>query len=355
MFAGIFSGYRHFEEIRVLPRWSTWLLRWRGRQPPLVRWVEAIALFGIALVIRFLLGDVPGGGLYLTFYPALLIATIFLGWQEASFVLVMSCAAGLYFFVPRSMTVFIAGAGVVGASNIAIIIALKALAQQLDEANQRQRLLFQELQHRVANTLQSSVATLERIKRTIALNPADSANLLDQAIERMFLSAQIHRRLHDPTLFDSGLEPILREVVGMVIDREGVIVDWKIEKIDFSLDQMSVLAMLVMEIANNSAKHVFQRDLGSHFAVELLALPGRRVMLKVSDDGPGIEDSEEHEGLGTHILKGLAVQIGGTLAIARDHGTIVRVDFPTVSGRKGTDSSLPGPRDVGYGLSDRRA
>jgi two-component sensor histidine kinase len=249
------------------------------------------------------------------------------------------------------MTVFIIGAGVVGASNIAIIIALKALAQQLDEANQRQRLLFQELQHRVANTLQSSVATLERIKRTITLNPADSANLLNQAIERMFVSAEIHRRLHDPTLFDSGLEPILREVVGMVIDRERVIVNWKIEKIDLSLDQMSVLAMLVMEIANNAAKHVFQRDLGSHFDVELLALPGRRVMLKVSDDGPGVEDSEENQGLGTQILEGLAVQIGGTLAIAHDHGTTVRVDFPIVSGRKGTDSRLPGPRDVGYVLS----
>ena len=60
----------------MLPRWSTWLLRWRGRQPPLVRWMEAIALFGIALAIRFSLGDVPGGGLYLTFYPALLIATM---------------------------------------------------------------------------------------------------------------------------------------------------------------------------------------------------------------------------------------------------------------------------------------
>jgi two-component sensor histidine kinase len=247
--------------------------------------------------------------------------------------------------------VFIAGAGVVGASNIAIIIALKALAQQLDEANQRQRLLFQELQHRVANTLQSSVATLERIKRTITSNPAESANLLNQAIERMFMSAEIHRRLHDPRLFDTGLEPILREVVGMVIDRERVIVNWKIEKINLSLDQMSVLAMLVMEIANNSAKHVFQRDLGSHFEVELLALPGRRVMLKVSDDGPGVEDSEENQGLGTQVLKGLAVQIGGTLAIAHDHGTTVRVDFPIVSGRKGTDSRLPGPRDVGYGLS----
>jgi two-component sensor histidine kinase len=314
----------------VLPRWSTWLLRWRGRQPPLVRWVEAIALFGIALAIRFALGDVPGGGLFLTFYPALLIATIFLGWQEAAFILVLSLAAGWYFFLPRDMTVFIAGAGVVGATNIAIIIALKALTQQLAEANERQRLLFQELQHRVANTLQSTVATLERIRRTITLNATDSA-LLDQAIERMFVSAEIHRSLHDPTLFDSGLEPILREVVGMVIDRERVIVNWKIEKIDLSLDQMSVLAMLVMEIANNAAKHVFQRDLGSHFDVELLALSGRRVMLKVSDDGPGVEDSEENQGLGTQILKGLADQISGSLTIAHDHGTTVRVGFPAFS------------------------
>jgi Histidine kinase len=146
---------------------------------------------------------VPGGGLYLTFYPALLIATIFLGWQEAAFVLVLSLAAGWYFFLPQDMTVFLAGAGIVGTSNIAIIIALKALAQQLAKANERQRLLFQELQHRVANTLQSTVATLERIKRTS--NAAEAANLLNQAVERMFVSAEIHRRLNDPSLFDSGL------------------------------------------------------------------------------------------------------------------------------------------------------
>jgi two-component sensor histidine kinase len=317
-------------------------LRWRWQQPLLVRWLEAIALFGVALAIRFALGQVPGGGLYLTFYPALLIATIFLGWQEAAFVLVLSLVAGWYFFLPRDMTVFLAGAGVVGTLNIAIIIALKALAQQLAEANERQRLLFQELQHRVANTLQSTVATLERIKRTS--NAAEAANLLNQAVERMFVSAEIHRRLNDPSLFDSGLEPILRQVVATVIDQETVLVNWKIEKIDLSLDQMSVLAMLVMEIANNSAKHVFQRDLGSHFDVELKALPGRRVMLKISDDGPGVEDDAERhpaepgmsplavQRLGTQILKGLSDQINGTLTIAQDRGTTVRVDFPTVLG-----------------------
>jgi two-component sensor histidine kinase len=159
----------------------------------------------------------------------------------------------------------------------------------------------------------------------------------------MFVSAEIHRRLHDPTLFDSGIEPILREIVATVIDQEMVIVNWKIEKMDLSLDQMSVLAMLVMEIANNSVKHVFERDRGSHFDVELMALPGRRVMLKVSDDGRDIEDAEDKhlaepslsplavQGLGTQILKGLANQIDGTLTIAHGHGTTVRVDFSTAS------------------------
>jgi two-component sensor histidine kinase len=66
-------------------------------------------------------------------------------------------------------------------------------------------------------------------------------------------------------------------------------------------------------------------------------------MLKVSDDGYGIDGGDEKQpaepgmsplavqGLGAQILKGLADQISGTLAIAHDHGTTVSVEFPTVS------------------------
>lgn len=42
-------------------------------------------------------------------------------------------------------------------------------------------------------------------------------------------------------------------------------------------------------------------------------------------------DRDDQHGLGTQILKGLADQIHGTLAITLDHGTTVTVDFPTVS------------------------
>jgi two-component sensor histidine kinase len=232
-----------------------------------------------------------------------------------------------------------AGWAFVGALNIAIIIALKALAEQLAEANERQRLLFQELQHRVANTLQATVGQLERVRRTIGSRPAEAANMLEEAIGRMSASAEMHRHLHDPAVFNNGLESMLREVVATVIDQASVTVNLKVEELDLSLDQKSVIAMLVMEAANNSAKHVFQRNLGSRFEVSLQALPGHRALLRVSDDGPratGAGDGRPPEKkLGMRILQGLADQIHGTLATELDQSGNVMVNFPTTRHRSG--------------------
>ena len=97
--------------------------------------------------------------------------------------------------------------------------------------------------------------------------------------------------------------------------------------------------MLVIEVANNSAKHVFRRNLGSLFEVSLVALPGHRATLRVKDDGPGTTDPGEiastREKLGMRILQGLADQIHGTLATELDQSGNVMVDFPTVRHRSG--------------------
>jgi len=305
----------------------------RWRQPILIRWLEAFGLFGVALVIRFLLGPLLGAIPFLSFYPAILLAALLLGWKEAVFVLVLSIAAGLYFFLPTGAVLFPIGAAFVGVLNIAIIIALRALAQGLAEANERQGVLFQELQHRIANTLQATVGRLEIVKRRMLLNPAEAANMLDEAILRMSASADMHRRLNDPTLFSKGLESMLRDVLATVIDRSCVSLNLDVEELDLSLDQKSIIAMLVIEVANNAAKHVFQRDLGSRFEVTLKALSNHRAMLKVTDDGPGATGSNDvtspGQKLGMQILQGLGDQIRGTLTIAVDKGREVTVTFPT--------------------------
>jgi hypothetical protein len=79
------------------------ILRLRWRQPAPIRWLMAAALFGIALTIRFSLGPLHGAIPFLSFYPAILVAAVLLGWKEAIFVLVLSLSAGWYPFLPRDM------------------------------------------------------------------------------------------------------------------------------------------------------------------------------------------------------------------------------------------------------------
>jgi two-component sensor histidine kinase len=313
--------------------WVLGLLAWRSGQPWLVRWLEAFALFAAAFALRYALGWSAGAIPFLTFYPAILVAALLLGWQEAAFVLVLSMVAGLRFFLPPDMIFLPIGWAFAGTFNIAIIIALKALALDLAEANERQRILFQELQHRVANTLQSTIARLHILRRTLQTDPTEAAALLDNAIQQMSASADVHRRLHDPTLFSNGPEQMLRDVVGSVVDGSSVNPTFQVEELDLSLDQLSIIAMLAIEVTNNAMKHVFQQHMGSHLRVTLVGLPGKRAMLAIKDDGPGTAGSSNSapsgQNLGMRIIQGLAEQIEGTVAIKHDGGTEVVISFPT--------------------------
>ena len=315
--------------------WSAQMLRmlvWRSKQPAAIRYLESAGLFSIALLFRFALGPMHGAIPFLTFYPAILLAALLFGWKEAAFVLALSLIAGWYFFLPPTMSLLPAGWAFLGILNIAIIIALKGLAQGLAEAKDRQAVLFQELQHRVANTLQSTAGRLEVIAIRMTSRPTEAADMLDEAIQRMYQSAEMHRRLNDPNLFSGGLRQMVQEVVNSIVDQPSVSRTFQVDEMNLSLNQMSVLAMLVIEVSNNSVKHVFQRNLGSRFDVTLVSLPGNRAMLKINDDGPGgagtSDEASRDQRLGMRILQGLAAQINGTLTVRHNGGTEVVVEFP---------------------------
>jgi two-component sensor histidine kinase len=308
------------------------ILGWRSRQPPLLRWSGTIFLFLIALSARFAFGTLHGGNPALTFYPAILLASVLLGWKEALLLLGLFIAAGTYLFLPPGTYLLPVGWALVGSLNIAIITALSAVAEELDAANRRQQILFQEAQHRVANTLQAVVGTFQVAGRRMISSPAEAAKLVEEAAERFAASGDVHRRLSDPTLFQRSLGSILQDAVSSVIDRYSVDLVFDIDELDLTFDQMSVIAMLVIEVANNSQKHVFQQGGGSKFSVSLKALPRHRAMLAVRDDGPGLvqnlnsRSKEQH--LGFRIIQGLATELHGTFSITPGPGTEIIVEFP---------------------------
>ena len=316
-------------------RWLMWIMSWQAKQPALIRWLEALALFGVALATQYSLGIFYGGLPALTFYPVLLAVTALIGWKEGLAVLVLSVMAGICLFLPAGMWLQPVGWLLVGGFTIAIIDGLKGLAQKLSVANERQRVLFQELQHRVANTLQSVSGTLEFARRRIDTDPTEAKRILEDAVRRISASADVHRRLNDPTLFEQGLLSILRDAVPTVIDGRSTDLGFDIAPLRLSSDQMSVITMFVVEVANNAQKHVFERRLGGHFLVSLRALSESRAKLSVSDDGPGLSsrgNQSVERTLGLSILQSLADQLHGTLSIKSETGTEVSVVFPISEG-----------------------
>ena len=76
----------------------------------------------------------------------------------------------------------------------------------------RQQVLFYELQHRVANTLQSVIGRLETDRRRMGAGPTEASEVFEEAVRRISASADLHRRFSDPTLFRGGLRIILSEL-----------------------------------------------------------------------------------------------------------------------------------------------
>jgi two-component sensor histidine kinase len=318
-------------KLNVMQRFLN-ILAWRSRQPPLGRWGAAVFLSLLALLVRLGLGGLHGANPALAFYPAILLAAVFLGWREATLVLGLSVAAGIYLFLSPGLYLLPIGWTAIGGLNIGIITALIAAAEELAAANERQRILFQEAQHRVANTLQAVVSTLEIARRRIASSPEEAARLLEEAIQRFIASGDVHRRLSDPKLFRRALGSILQDAVFTVIDNQTVNLLFDIEELDLSFDQMSTITMLVIEIANNAQKHVFQGGHGSMFSVSLKALPDRRAMLAIRDDGPGMapfaDAGPTENRLGLRIVRGLVNELFGTFSVTPGKGTQVVVEFP---------------------------
>jgi two-component sensor histidine kinase len=303
------------------------LVRWGSEKSPLVRWALTFVLVGLAILSRYALGRMYGAIPAVTFYPMILLVTALFGWKEGVVALGVSVLSGALFFQRSAMYLMPVGWSLVGGLSITIIYALKTVAEQLAAANERQTVLFQEMQHRVANTLQSLMSTLELAARRVDTAPDEAKRLLGQTAERVAASAEVHRRLHDPALFQGGLKSVLHDAVATIIN-DDVNVVFDIAPLGLSFDQMSILTMFVIEVANNAQKHVFRSGRGTKFLISLHELPGRAV-LSLCDDGPAWSQERSSESLGLTILQRLATQLGGTLSVTWNNGTQVSVAFAT--------------------------
>lgn len=319
------------------------------QQNPVLAYALAVMSAALGFYVRWALdGVLPPGFPYLTFFPAVILTAFLAGMWPGILCAVLSGLAAWWFFIPPI------GFGLSGASALtlvffAFVVAVdiivielmrralldlgreQALTAQLYE---RQRVMFQELQHRVANNMTFVAALLQIKKRTID-NP-QAAGALDEARERLVTMAQIHRRLYDPATLELSIAASLRELCDDLVQAAGgrdVACSVQARDVELDTPRLVTLFLLVAEVVTNSLKHAFVGRASGQITVDLAPLHDGRAALVICDDGPGFPDAspdlEDRRSLGFGIMQSLAGQLDGVLDFPPGSGAQVRLIFPT--------------------------
>jgi two-component sensor histidine kinase len=215
--------------------------------------------------------------------------------------------------------------------------------QQLRRAVEQQELLMQEIHHRVKNNLQI-IASLMNLQASRIRLP-EAKREFQAARDRIRALATLHRHLYaHGDLHTINMRSFLNELCDQLLQAIGESPSGRIElrieapALQMSSDQAVPMALIVTEAVSNAAKYAFPQGRAGHIQVRLTT-EGNAARLVIEDDGVGIPagpaqtETGVRDGIGMHLIRGFARQLGGTLVVTQDHGTRYTLDLLIVRER----------------------
>jgi len=213
----------------------------------------------------------------------------------------------------------------------------RAVERQVQELLHEKDMLLEEMQHRVANSLQIIASILLIKARTV--QSEETRLQLEDAHQRVLSVAAVQQHLHDV----GGGKPIeigtyltkLCETLAQSMIGDSRPVSLKVEAdtgTAISRDAVS-LGLIVTELVMNALKHAFPGAKPDAAIVVSYKVAGTDWKLTVSDNGigkPDVSAGATKPGLGTSLVKALTRQLDALVDIASDsRGTTVSVTHAT--------------------------
>jgi two-component sensor histidine kinase len=223
-----------------------------------------------------------------------------------------------------------------GAANIlGMAIERQRIERDLMDAVESQKLLFEELNHRVKNSLQLAATTLE-----LQAGLADDDRLrqeLREASARISTIGRAHDGLYQGgkvLTIDLGayLTDICRSFAESMAACDVTVA--APVGIEIATNQAIPIALVVNELVTNAVKYAYPEGAGCRVWIKLEAGTGA-LTLSVRDEGIGLPtgfDIAKSTGLGMRIVRALTQQLRGSLDIlSLKPGTEFRLRLPLTS------------------------
>ena len=229
--------------------------------------------------------------------------------------------------------------------SVADVTDARRSEKQKDDLLREKAILLQELQHRVANSLQIIASILMQSARRV--QSEETRGHLKDAHSRVMSIASLQQQLATSQLGQVPLRGYLTNLcrsiaASMIPDHSLLTLVAEIDDSTVEADTSISLGLIVTELVINALKHAYPDGRGGKIRVGYHADEAEWA-LSVSDDGVGMppESPDTKGGLGTSIVKALAQQLQAEiLLVDAKPGTVV-----TVRRSRNPSEGKPVPKD----------
>ena len=213
---------------------------------------------------------------------------------------------------------------------------MKSLVMEKDRLLDQKKVLAEELQHRVRNNLQLIYGMLT--KQLDDTTDETGQRGLRAIARRVFTLAKVYESLlgtemTHTTDFGAYVKSLcvnLAEIQDGNTDH--IQLTCKSVALPLDLDRVTALGIIVAELVTNSYDHAFPDGNGA-ITVSLTHSPDMagKASLTVRDDGTGFVEKAGSKRHGVGLVRRLVEQVGGSINLVSDHGTVWTVTFPAVT------------------------
>jgi len=193
-------------------------------------------------------------------------------------------------------------------------------------------ILLQEVQHRVANSLQIIASVLMQSARKV--QSEEARGYLRDAHHRVLSIAEVQRQLAASSLADVALRPYFTQLcqslgASMIGDHDQLSIEVAVDDSVTSADDSVSLGLIITELVINSLKHAFTGHHKGQILVDYHTL-GSKWTLSVTDNGVGMptDPALTKPGLGTGIIEALSRQLHAEIQVRdANPGTAVSLTY----------------------------
>lgn len=211
------------------------------------------------------------------------------------------------------------------------------LEREKDELLRQKGVLLDELQHRIANSLQI-IASIILLKAKKVESEETRLHLHD-AHKRVMSIAAVQKQLHTSGAIGAiKMVPYLSQLcetlaASMIGDQRPISLNVTGEEGEATSRQAESLGLIATELVMNALKHAFPDDKAEGRITVAYEVDGTNWKLSVADNGIGKTDgvfAQPKTGLGTGIIKALSQQLNAQVeTLAGPEGTTVSVTHAT--------------------------